>query len=107
MRKLRGRNSATVSPEEWESHPFTGQCFIQLPIGSGGVGISGERCVLELRWGACPYPRALELSVGAASVWDLRFKVLVTNESPLSFERPMKFPLRAAQYCHLLGLQLH
>ncbi|KAG5213704.1 hypothetical protein JEQ12_009490 [Ovis aries] len=24
-------------------------CFVQLPIGSGGVGISGERCGLELR----------------------------------------------------------
>lgn len=79
---------------------FPGQCFVQLPIGSGGVGISGERCGLELRWGAWPYPRASELSVGAAS-----FKVHVTNESPLSFERPMKFHLRAAQYCHLLGLQ--
>lgn len=27
---------------------FPGQCFVQLPIGSGGVGISGERCGLEL-----------------------------------------------------------
>lgn len=68
---------------------FPGRCFVQLPIGSGGVGISGERCGLELRWEAWPYPRASELSGGAASVWNLKFKVLVTNESPLSFERPM------------------